>query len=505
MMSYIDAFIDRITMYRLVLYYLVATLGAAFVLGLFHVSRVDPTALAFSTIVILGACWVANELFARVFRVVPNIESVYITGLILALIVDPVTASDMRGVGVLVFISTWAMGSKFLLAINRKHLFNPAAFAVALSALAIDAPATWWVAGDQALMPVVIVGGLLLTRKLRRFDLVLSFMAANLAVVVLTSAPADYLQSLQITLQHSPFFFFAFVMLTEPLTAPQSRVWRMVYGAMVGILSAPSFAIAGYYLTPELALLAGNLLTFAVGPRGRVPMTLDRIEKAASSAYDFVFRTDRQLAFAAGQYLEWTLDVARPDNRGNRRYLTIASAPTENEVRLGVKFNPAGSAFKRGLAAMKPGDTIVGAQLAGSFVLPANRDEKLVFIAGGIGITPFRSMLRYLIDKGERRDIVVLYGNARAEDIAYADVLEEARDELAIDTIYVVQDAATARPGMEVGLINAALIQREVPYFRERTFYISGPQPMVAAMRKTLRHMGVRPTRIKTDFFPGLA
>lgn len=505
MLSFIDRLIDRITMYRLVLYYLLALLGGAFLLGMFKVIAVDPTALAFSAVLITAASWVANRVFARVFGAIPNLESVFITALILMLILDPTTATDLKGVGLLIFASVWAMASKFILSVRRRHVFNPAALGVALPGLLLDQPATWWVSGVIWLLPIVLVGGVLLVRKLRRFDLVAAFAAANILTTLVTSAPSEYVNQLQITLLHSPFFFFAFIMLTEPLTAPQQKLWRVVYGALVGLLASPSIAIAGYYFTPEVALLVGNLLTLAVSPAGRVILTLERIEKAADGVFDFVFSPDRRLAFAAGQYLEWTMPVRRPDDRGNRRYFTIASSPTEDEVRLGVKFYPDGSAFKRELSELQPGDTIAASQLAGSFTLPTDADKKLVFIAGGIGITPFRSMLVELLDHNEPRTITVLYGNGRVTDIAYADILEEARVRLGIETHYAVMNPAGATPGMVVGFIDEAMIERTVPDFRERTFYISGPQPMVAAEKRLLRRMGVPPWQIKTDFFPGLA
>src|SRR6185312_2239781 len=125
-------------------------------------------------------------------------------------------------------------------------------------------------------------------------------------------------------------------------------------------------------------------------------------------------------------------------DRGNRRYFTIASAPTEELTRLGVKFSAGGSAFKRELAELRQGDTIVASQLAGSFTLPRDPRRKLVFIVGGIGITPFLSMLKELIDKGESRPIIVLYGNRRASEIAYSDILDEAWDVLGIPTYHAV-------------------------------------------------------------------
>jgi len=504
-LSLVDRLVDRITMYRLVLYYLLALLAGAFVLGMFKIIAVDPTALAFSAVTITFFAWAANSLFARVFGAVPNIESVYITALILVLILDPPTATNLAGIGAVIFAAVWAMASKYVLAARRRHIFNPAALGVALSGLLLAEPASWWISTVAPLLPVALIGGLLLVRKLRRFDLVLAFAAANLLATVVGSVPSEIPADLRLTLLESPFFFFAFVMLTEPLTAPQHKTWRLAYGALVGALMSPNFHIAGYYFTPEVALLTGNLLTFVVSPQGRVTLTLERIERAAEEAYDFVFQSDRRIAFAAGQYLEWTLPLRRPDGRGNRRYFTIASAPTEESVRLGVKFSAAGSAFKRELAELRPGDTVVASQLAGSFTLPADRTRKVAFIAGGIGITPFRSMLVELLDRNEPRPIAVLYGIRRASEIAYRDVLQEAESRLGIPTYYTVAEPDTAEQGMSIGFVSEAMIRQHVPDFAERTFYVSGPQPMVTAVRQILRGIGVPFWRIRTDFFPGLA
>jgi ferredoxin-NADP reductase/Na+-translocating ferredoxin:NAD+ oxidoreductase RnfD subunit len=503
MTKFIDDLLDHITMYRLVLYYLVALVAASLVFGFFKIMPHDPVAIAFSTGVILAACWLTNRVFSRVFDVPANRESIYITALILALIMDPVAPSDARGIGLVVFASVWAMASKFIFAVGRKHLFNPAAFGVVLTALLLGGPATWWVGGNLPLLPVVLVGGALIVRKLRRFDLVATFILVVLATVLATTSPSFYGTALTETLLHSPLFFFAFVMLTEPLTAPTMRLPRYAFAALVGFLFAPNVHIGSFYFTPELALIVGNLFAYLVSPKGRFVLTLQGIEQAAADTYDFVFRPHRKLAFQAGQYLEWTLGFDRPDNRGNRRYFTVASAPTEDEVRLGVKFYPKSSAFKKALAEMAPGDTIHAAQIAGSFTLPGDPRKKLAFLAGGIGITPFRSMLQQLVDRHEQRPIVVLYGNERAEDIAYRDVLDAARRELGVRTVHAV--ARDAPRGAYPGYIDARLVRQAIPDYRERTFYISGPQAMVKTLRGVLLGMGIRRSRIKTDFFPGFA
>ena len=502
MMDFIDNILNGVTMYRLVLYYLAGLLVVAFLESFFGILPYDPAALAFSTILLLASSWAANAAFAYAFEAAPNVESVYITALILALIISPVSSSDAAGIGFLVFAGVWAMASKYIFAIGKKHIFNPAAFAVALTAVALGQSATWWVAGNYALLPFVFFGGLLVVRKIQRFDLVLSFFAVALVTTALTASAGQAFTSLTQTFLHSAIFFFAFAMLTEPLTTPPDRSRRMLYGAVTGFFFAPNMHIGSYYFSPEVALLVGNLFSYVISPKGRFMLTLTRVEEAAKDTYDFVFKSDRPFyAFRPGQYVEWTLPHPYPDERGNRRYFTLASAPTRGQVRLGVKFYPKASTWKRALSEMKEGDRLSVSHLAGDFVLPKDPKEKLAFIAGGIGITPFRSMVEYLVDRNERRDITLFYANKTSADVAYGELLARAAP-LGVRTIYSLSNETA--PGA-VGALTPELIKQHLPDYAERTFYISGPHGMVESFTKTLRALGVSRWKIKRDFFPGFA
>jgi ferredoxin-NADP reductase len=501
----IDNVLNQITMYRLVLYYVVALLAAAFGLGFFSLGPHDSTALAFSAVFITTVCWVTNRFFAALFRVPVNTESVYITAFILALIMPPVTATDTLGVEGLAMASVVAIASKFLLAINRKHIFNPVAIGVFASAMALDQPATWWVGGNLALLPIVLIGGLLVVRKVQRFALLGTYLLADLIATFMTTTPDMYGEALTQGVLYSPLLFAGFAMLTEPLTAPTAKLQSIAYGAIVGFLSNPSIHVGEFYFTPEIAFLIGNAFAYAVSPRGRFKLTLLRIEKMASGCYDFVFNSDRKLVFEAGQYLDWTLDVRTPDDRGNRRPFTIASAPTDSEVHLGVKFYRGSSAFKRSLLNLKPGGAIYGSQIAGNFILPRDRTEKLAFIAGGIGVTPFRSMMQDMINRRDERSVIMLYGNNSVKEIAYSDVFDRADRELGIKTVYAVVEDAALGTNMHHGFIDAALIRREVPDYQNRTFYISGPRAMVLRFQSVLKELGITRSRIKVDFFPGFA
>jgi ferredoxin-NADP reductase len=183
------------------------------------------------------------------------------------------------------------------------------------------------------------------------------------------------------------------------------------------------------------------------------------------------------------------------------------SSPTEANIKLGVKFYPNPSTFMAALAALRPGGIVVASQLAGDFTLPRNQKKKLVFIAGGIGITPFRSMIKYIADADEERNVVLVYANKTPADIAYADEFASLRGKLFLKTIYTITDPKSVTTDWrgKVGMFDVRMLAEEIPDFRERMFYISGPHGMVSAYRAMLEGAGVHAWNIKEDFFPGFA
>ena len=127
MITAIDRLIDRTTMYRLVFWYLVVLIGSALVLGAVHLIAINPVSLLLSLVLVLASGYLVNEIFARIFGAIPNVESVYITGMIIVLIMQPSAATDLAAIGSVVAASAWAMASKFILSVRRRHVFNPAA------------------------------------------------------------------------------------------------------------------------------------------------------------------------------------------------------------------------------------------------------------------------------------------------------------------------------------------------------------------------------------------
>src|SRR5512146_3076957 len=128
MMTKIASFLDGITMYRLVLYVLLGLIASAIFLASFRLLPFAPLSLLASTVFLVIMCWAMNTILAYVFEIPANLESAYITALILALIIDP--AQSPNTFQFLGWAAILAMSSKYLLALNNKHLFNPAAIAV---------------------------------------------------------------------------------------------------------------------------------------------------------------------------------------------------------------------------------------------------------------------------------------------------------------------------------------------------------------------------------------
>jgi len=118
--------------------------------------------------------------------------------------------------------------------------------------------------------------------------------------------------------------------------------------------------------------------------------------------------------------------------------------------------------------------------------------------------------VKYLSDRRERRDVVLLYSNRTAHEICYRDVFDEAARTIGLRTIYAVTGVGEALPeklpesaDAYRGRIDEKFITQKIADYRERTFYISGTQAMVSGMEKLLRAMGIPQNQIKTDFFPG--
>ncbi len=499
-MQRIDALLNKFTMYRVVLYGLLVLSASAIVFSFFGLLSFKPESLIFSFVLILSVCYFSNKLFAILFKVPSNTESFFITSLILFLILIPVDSRQTfmfyAGAGVI------AMTSKYLLIINKRHIFNPAALALFVIGVLGSGQSSWWIS-SQFMFPLVLIVGLLIVRKVRRFHLFFSFFIISVITTLIFSVinKSNPIEILPLIITSYPLLFLGSVMLTEPLTTPPSKRLQMIYGVIVGFFAGAQFHIGVIFATPELALLIGNVFSYGVSFKRRITLTLKEKIQISPNIYEFIFSPNYKFAYLPGQYLEWTLGHKSPDQRGVRRYFTIASSPTEENLRLGVRIDSSkSSSFKKALVSLNPGVKLFAGSLSGDFVLP-EKANKYIFIAGGIGITPFRSMIKNLVDKKEKSDIVLFYSSADPKDFVYKSIFDEAL-KIDVKTVYIASHPDSDWKGKS-GRIDANLIKQEVPDFKERIYYLSGPNSMIQSYKDLLESIGISKTRIVTDYFPG--
>lgn len=227
--------------------------------------------------------------------------------------------------------------------------------------------------------------------------------------------------------------------------------------------------------------------------------TLHHIDNLTEAIKTFWFEPEQKIQYTAGQYTEISLPHPSPDDRGIQRWFTLSSSPTEDLVSITTKFAPEhGSTFKQTLAQMEPGTEVDLADPMGDFVLPKLAQTPLVFVAGGMGLTPFRSMFKWMIDTGEKRDIKFIYGVRSEEDIIFQDIF----DEVGIHATIVVSEPSDSWGG-ERGHLSAEMILGLAQPSEDALIYMSGPEPMVESLEADMKKHGIAENRLVGDFFPG--
>jgi ferredoxin-NADP reductase len=228
-------------------------------------------------------------------------------------------------------------------------------------------------------------------------------------------------------------------------------------------------------------------------------VTLEHIEEVAKNIWTLWFRPDRPVYFVAGQFTQVHLTLSQPDSRGTKHWFTISSSPTEELIGLTTKFSPNdGSRFKQTFKQLKPGAQLVLAEPMGDFVLPKDKSIPLLFVAGGMGITPFRSSIKWLTDIKEKRNIHLLYSVREAEELAFVNVVTNYD----MKFTPIVTEPQTSWQG-ETGKLTAERILQFVSPDPRTLIYVAGPEPMVEMLVDDLSSLGIPKYRLVTDYFPG--
>lgn len=228
-------------------------------------------------------------------------------------------------------------------------------------------------------------------------------------------------------------------------------------------------------------------------------VTFDHSEATADHIMTFWFKPEKPVKYTAGQFTELYLPHPNADNRGQRHWFTLSSSPTDPLLSITTKFAPDhGSTFKQALQQVKPGTALKLAEPMGDFVLPKDQSIPLVFVAGGIGVTPIHSMIKYLHDTGEKRTVHLIYALTHIEEEAFEPLFKQYGVKL---TTVVKEPSATYKG--EVGTLDPDRILQLAGDDGKALFYLSGPEPLVELLTKGLKNKGINKHRIVTDYFPG--
>jgi ferredoxin-NADP reductase len=225
----------------------------------------------------------------------------------------------------------------------------------------------------------------------------------------------------------------------------------------------------------------------------------------AEGTMAFHFEKPPGFAFKAGQALSWTLiDPPETDAEGNTRNFSIASAPGEADLMIATRMRD--SAFKRALKTMPLGTEVRIVGPFGALILHQNTSRPAVFLAGGIGITPFRSMLWQASEQKLPHHLLLFYSNRRPEDAAFLEDLEELEKE---NPYYKFIGTMTEMAGSnrdwrgETGFINQDMLAKYIGDLAAPIYYIAGPPKMVEVMQKALSEAGVASDDIRAEEFAG--
>jgi ferredoxin-NADP reductase len=228
-------------------------------------------------------------------------------------------------------------------------------------------------------------------------------------------------------------------------------------------------------------------------------------DHVAAGTAGFTFELDHRLDFEAGQTLDFTIPSARyQDDKGSSRTFSIASSPAD-APRVLVATRLTGSAFKRTLLDAPAGLEVDVDGPFGSFVLHKNAAKPAVFFAGGIGITPFRSVIKNATERSLPHRMILFYSNRTAGSTAFLTDLEAWQQ--ANPNFRLIATIVEPSPGESwnhrTGLMNAAFVKSDLQGLANAIYYLAGPPAFVTAMRAALDELGTDPDDIRTEEFSG--
>jgi ferredoxin-NADP reductase len=234
-------------------------------------------------------------------------------------------------------------------------------------------------------------------------------------------------------------------------------------------------------------------------------ITLQKVEDIADGTKYFCFSKPAGFQFTAGQYVAMRItNLVAPDTKNGVRSLSIASAPEEDHLGFGVRYSESG--FKKTLWSMKPGDTVEVTDAVGFFTIPEHEEREIVFLIGGIGITPARSILKQATFENSQKKYTLFFSNRLPKDAPFRDELQSF--ELPhFKLIEVMSQCDGSDPNDvcdEHGYIRQEIVEKHVAAPQEAVYYLVGSPSFVEVMGDMLTTFGVPKENRHLDPFTGL-
>ena len=235
-----------------------------------------------------------------------------------------------------------------------------------------------------------------------------------------------------------------------------------------------------------------------------LPLTERRGVAAGTMSFLFDLR-DQDFTFRPGQYVRVTLsNPPYEDGEGNSRSFSIASSPGDSFLLIATRMR--GSAFKRSLAEVPLGTPVAFNGPLGSFTPPQEAGTPLVLIAGGIGVTPFRSMIKHVTEQKLPHRLTLIYSNRTPQDAPFLEELSTwGRENPNLRFIPTMTNPEAATEGWRgrTGYVDVAFILDALPDLNETAFFLAGPPGMVEGITQALIQAGVAEDRIRSEEFTG--
>ena len=230
--------------------------------------------------------------------------------------------------------------------------------------------------------------------------------------------------------------------------------------------------------------------------------TVSETREVAKGTLLVLIEVDDYPDYRPGAYFWVELpDRGHADEKGLRRHISLVTSPTERGV-VGLATRLRDTAFKRTLAELEVGDEVEVEEPKGSFLLPEDTSVDYVFVAGGIGITVFRSMLRYVADTSEPYRITLVYSNRDRESTPFLDELSQLEARIPGLRVVLTMTDDDGWAG-ETRRLDANVLAELAGGLEGRTFLIAGPPPMAEGVRDSLLAAGVSEERALADRFSG--